>query len=167
MKKKIREKYVPASVLVSEQFWYQNWCGTRDQQEISDKFNISNQIYEQLADSHKQVKNFAEEGSVMIKIRPEQFSPGTVRKPHVREAGPSKILKKIGSNAYVIDLPSSYGISSIFKILDLIEYKEPALISSDPFWACIYFWEWSFSWVSTSQIERKIQCDRSCPGRAD
>ena len=28
--------------------------------EISDKFNISNQIYEQLADSHKQVKNFAE-----------------------------------------------------------------------------------------------------------
>ena len=51
--------------------------------EISDKFNISNQIYEQLADSHKQVKNFAEEGSVMIKIRPERFSPGTVRKPYV------------------------------------------------------------------------------------
>ena len=44
--------------------------------EISDKFNISNQIYEQLADSHKQVKNFAECDFDMIRIRPEQFSQG-------------------------------------------------------------------------------------------
>ena len=69
----------------------------------------------------------------MIRVRPEWFSLETVRKPHVREAGTFKILKKIGSNAYVIDLPSSYGIRSIFNISDLIEYKEPALIPSDPF----------------------------------
>ena len=34
-------------------------------------------------------------------------------------------MKPIGSNAYVIDLPHDYGISSSFNIEDLVAYKSP------------------------------------------
>ena len=43
------------------------------------------------------------------------------------------MLKLIGSNAYVIELPSDYGISSTFNIEDLVAYKGPATIHDDPF----------------------------------
>ena len=69
----------------------------------------------------------------MIRIRPERFPSGTVKKLHARGAGPFKILKKLGPNAYIIDLPSDYGFSSTFNVSDLIKYKEPITIPSDPF----------------------------------
>ena len=69
----------------------------------------------------------------MIRIRPEWFLPEIVKKLHARGASQFKILKKLGSNIYVIDLPSDYGISSAFNILDLIKYKKPIIIPSDPF----------------------------------
>ena len=84
-------------------------------------------------DSHKQVQNFAEGDYVMIWIRPEQFPPGTIKKLYACGVGPFKILKKLGSNAYIIDLPYDYGITSTFNILDLIRYKEPIIIPSDLF----------------------------------
>jgi hypothetical protein len=43
------------------------------------------------------------------------------------------VLKRIGSNAYVIELPSDYGISLTFNIEDLVAYKGPATILDDPF----------------------------------
>ena len=69
----------------------------------------------------------------MIRIRPERFPSGTVKKLQARSAGPFKVLKRIGSNAYVIELPSDYGISSTFNIEDLVAYKGPATIPDDPF----------------------------------
>uniref|UniRef100_A0A2N9GJN6 Integrase catalytic domain-containing protein n=1 Tax=Fagus sylvatica TaxID=28930 RepID=A0A2N9GJN6_FAGSY len=61
------------------------------------------------------------------------FPSGTVKKLQARSAGPFKVLKRIGSNAYVIELPSDYGISSTFNIEDLVAYKGPATIPDDPF----------------------------------
>ena len=69
----------------------------------------------------------------MIKLRSERFSIGTFQKLHARGAGPFKILQKIGSNAYILELPSDLGISLTFNISDLIEYKEPMMIPSEPF----------------------------------
>ena len=69
----------------------------------------------------------------MIRLRPERFPPGTMKKLHARGAGPFKIIKKVGPNAYVLELPPEYGISSTFNISDLKEYKGPALIPSEPF----------------------------------
>ena len=69
----------------------------------------------------------------MIRLNPERFPPGTIKKLHARGAGPFKILKKIGPNAYVLELPPDMGISTTFNVSDLVEYKEPLLIPSEPF----------------------------------
>ena len=39
----------------------------------------------------------------------------------------------MGPNAYVIDLPHDYGISSSFNIEDLVAYKSPTIIPDTPF----------------------------------
>ena len=43
------------------------------------------------------------------------------------------MLKCVGSNAYVVDLPDDYGISSKFNVSDLVAYQDPATIPSEPF----------------------------------
>ena len=69
----------------------------------------------------------------MIWIRPERFPSGTVRKLQARSAGPFKVLKRMGLNAYVIDLPYDYGISSSFNIENLVAYKSLTAIPDTPF----------------------------------
>ncbi|PKA46655.1 hypothetical protein AXF42_Ash021271 [Apostasia shenzhenica] len=102
-------------------------------QEISKRISLSNEAYKKLADAHKRLQEFSEGDYVMIRVRLERFPSGVVKKLQARGAGPFKILKKLGSNAYVVDLPSDFGISTTFNISDLVAYKEPAAIPSDPF----------------------------------
>ena len=64
----------------------------------------------------------------MIQIRLEWFPSGTVKKLQAHSARPFKVLKRIGLNAYVIDLLHDYGISSSFNIEDLVAYKGPIVI---------------------------------------
>jgi len=101
--------------------------------EIHAKINLSNETYKKLADTQRRVKSFVEGDYVMIRLRPERFPPGTVRKLHARGAGPFRVVKRVGSNAYVLELPPELGISSTFNITDLVEYREPAVIPSEPF----------------------------------
>ena len=69
----------------------------------------------------------------MIRIRHERFPPGTVKKLQACSAGPFKVLKRMGPNAYVIDLPHDYGISSSFNIEDLVAYRSSTAIPDTPF----------------------------------
>uniref|UniRef100_A0A2N9IG07 RNA-directed DNA polymerase n=1 Tax=Fagus sylvatica TaxID=28930 RepID=A0A2N9IG07_FAGSY len=101
--------------------------------DISTRIHLSNTRYKVQADSRRRHLEFAVGDYVMIRIRPERFPSGTVKKLQARSAGPFKVLKRIGSNAYVIELPPDYGISSTFNIEDLIAYKGPATIPDDPF----------------------------------
>uniref|UniRef100_A0A2N9HNF0 RNA-directed DNA polymerase n=1 Tax=Fagus sylvatica TaxID=28930 RepID=A0A2N9HNF0_FAGSY len=101
--------------------------------DISNRIHSSNTRYKVQADSRRRHLEFAVGDYVMIRIRPERFPSGTVKKLQARSAGPFKVLKRIGSNAYVIELPSDYGISSTFNIEDLVAYKGPATIPDDPF----------------------------------
>jgi hypothetical protein len=41
----------------------------------------------------------------------------------VKIIGPCKVLRKVSSNIYEIELPSDIGISLIFNILDLYPFK--------------------------------------------
>jgi len=86
-----------------------------------------------MADSNKRFKEFKVGDQVMIRLRPERFPSGTMKKLHARSAGPFKIIRKFGSNAYEIELPPDLGISPTFNVSDLVEYKEPMLLPSDPF----------------------------------
>jgi len=52
---------------------------------------------------------------------------------HAHSAGPFKVLQRVGPNAYVLDLPHDFGISSTFNIEDLVAYHKPLPISNDPF----------------------------------
>ena len=86
-----------------------------------------------MADSRKRAKEFEIGDFVMIRLRPKWFPPRTVKKLHARGAGPFRVIRRVGPNAYVLELPPNYGISSTFNILDLVEYREPANIPSEPF----------------------------------
>ena len=70
---------------------------------------------------------------VMVCMRPERFPLGTVKKLHAQNTGPFKILKKINSNTYVVDLPPNFGISYTFNVEDLFPYRGTFDTPSDPF----------------------------------
>ena len=70
---------------------------------------------------------------VMVRLRPERYSPGTATKLHARSAGPFRVLSRVGENAYVVDIPPSWGISSTFNVADLAAYLAlPPHQPSDP-----------------------------------
>ncbi|GKE28997.1 hypothetical protein Tco_1444381, partial [Tanacetum coccineum] len=52
------------------------------------------------------------------------FPPGKYAKLKPRADGPFKVLKRIGDNAYKIELPESYEVSDIFNVTDLSPYYQ-------------------------------------------
>ena len=82
--------------------------------EINNQIQKSNANYKAYADLYKKAHEFGD--YVIARIRPERYPFDTMKKLHARSAGPFKILKKINSNAYVVDLPSDFDISPSFNI---------------------------------------------------
>jgi hypothetical protein len=99
--------------------------------EIRRKINSSNEHYKLSADTHRRFREFQPGDDVMVRIRSDRFPPGSVKKLHARSIGPHKIVKRLGSNAYVVDIPPTMGISSTFNVEDLVPYHEPLPLSSD------------------------------------
>ena len=56
--------------------------------EISKKIQMSNESYKHMADSHRRAKEFQVGDFVMIRLKPEQFALGTMKKLHAHAAGP-------------------------------------------------------------------------------
>ncbi|KAI0492023.1 hypothetical protein KFK09_026288 [Dendrobium nobile] len=68
----------------------------------------------------------------MVRIRSERFPPGSAKKLHARSAGPFKIISKINSNAYVLDLPEGFNINPTFNIEDLVAFEGPEFNPHNP-----------------------------------
>ena len=100
---------------------------------IREKIMKNNADYKASADLHHRLRTFNVRDYMMVRMRPERFPPGTVKKLHARSAEPFKILKKINSNAYVVDLPPDFGISCTFNVEDLVPYRGTFDTASDLF----------------------------------
>ena len=89
---------------------------------IHDRITRQNAAYKQSADSHHRHQSFEVGDQGMVQLRPERYSPSTATKLHVRSTGPFRVLSRVGENAYVVDIPPSWGISSTFNVADLVAY---------------------------------------------
>ena len=86
---------------------------------IHDRISQHNASYKQAFDLHHRQQSFDVGDQVMVRLRPERYSPGTATNLHARSTGPFWVLTRVGENAYVIDLPPLWGINSTSNVADL------------------------------------------------
>ncbi|PKU67185.1 hypothetical protein MA16_Dca013609 [Dendrobium catenatum] len=93
--------------------------------EVRNHILKSNQRYKEFADHHRRQRIFSIGDLVMVRIRKERFPPGTYSKLMRRKIGPIPITAKINDNAYIVDLPADYNMSSTFNVSDIWAYSPP------------------------------------------
>ena len=101
--------------------------------EIRRTISLSNEEYKLAADMHRRSKEFNVGDYVMVCIRPERIPKTFSKNLYARAMDPYYIIRKLGSNAYLLDLPNDMDISPVFNIEDLLPYRgtfEPSTLPS-------------------------------------
>ena len=75
--------------------------------------------YEKHANKGRKKVLFEPGDLVWVHLRKDRFPELRKSKLQPRADGPFKVLRKINDNAYEIDLPSTYGVSTSFNVSDL------------------------------------------------
>ena len=87
--------------------------------QVREKILKQNEKYKRATDKHRKHAEFNEGDLVWIHLRKDRFPPGKYGKLKPRADGPFKVLKRIGKNAYKIELPDTYRVSTTFNVADL------------------------------------------------
>ena len=101
--------------------------------EIRRKISLHNEEYKLAVDVHRRSKEFNVGDYVMVRIHPERIPKTFSKKLYARAMGPYSIIRKLGSNAYLLDLPNDMDISHVFNVEDLLPYRgtfEPSTFPS-------------------------------------
>jgi hypothetical protein len=82
----------------------------------------ANAKYQVAGSKGKKHVTFESSEMVWLHLRKDRFPTLRRSKLMPRAAGPFKVLAKINDNAYIIDLPPEFGVSTSFNIADLKTY---------------------------------------------
>ncbi|KAH9667915.1 Endonuclease [Citrus sinensis] len=93
-------------------------------EQVRDRILKQNEKYKKSTDKHRRHAKFQEGDLVWVHLRKDRFPPRKFAKLRPRADGPFKVLQRIGDNAYKIELPDGYGVSSTFNMSDLSPYHE-------------------------------------------
>jgi len=75
--------------------------------------------YEAQANKHRRKIVFQPGDLVWIHLRKERFPSERKNKLIPRADGPFEVIERINDNAYKVDLPGNYGVSTTFNVADL------------------------------------------------
>jgi hypothetical protein len=91
-----------------------------------------NAKYKISGDKGRKQLGFEPSNLVWLHLRKERFLDLRKSKLMPRADGSFKVIKKINENAYKLDMPADFGVSSVFNIADLKPYlgEEDVLESS-------------------------------------
>ena len=83
---------------------------------------MSNMDYKLVADVHCRTKKFNVGDNIIVCMHPKSLPKNSFTKLHAQVIKPFPFIKKLGPNAYLLDLPSNTNISPIFNVKDLLTY---------------------------------------------
>ena len=92
--------------------------------EIRRQISLSNEEYKLAVDVHRRSKEFNIDEYVMVHILLERIPKTFSKKLYARAMGPYSIIRKLRSNAYLLDLPNDMDISHVFNVEDLLPYQD-------------------------------------------
>ena len=90
--------------------------------ETQQNIAAANAKYQVAGSKGRKHVSFAPGDLVWLHLRKDRFPALRRSKLMPRAAGPFKVLTKINDNAYVLDLPAEFGVSTSFNVADLKPY---------------------------------------------
>ena len=99
-------------------------------EQVRDKILKQTNKNKKQANKHRKKVVFKDGDLVWIHLRKERFPNRRFVKLQPRADGPFKIIQKINDNAYMVELPSDYGVSATFNVSNLSPYEDDEPIDS-------------------------------------